>query len=260
MINYACHGVVLGPDNLLFSADYPGYATRILENALGNGLTAMFTNGTAGNINPRRRGSFQAAQALGMTLAGAALKAAERAYPTDEAVLHAVRREVYLPLKPLSPVETLQESITVRRAQIQASEQQGSLPEDMSGLRGELIQLGHQLHMAKELQRLERPEDLEALRKCTEIQGFAVDNVAFISVPGEVFVEIGLAIRQRSPFDTTVVIGYANDISVSYVPTATSYEEGGYEPNWAIVDRGAAQLLEEEASALLQCLHEEIYS
>ena len=56
----------------------------------------------------------------------------------------------------------------------------------MSGLRGELIQLGHQLHMAKELQRLERPEDLEALRKCTEIQGFAVDNVAFISVPGEV--------------------------------------------------------------------------
>ena len=75
-----------------------------------------------------------------------------------------------------------------------------------------------------------------------------------------VFVEIGLAIKHRSPFNPTVVIGYANDISVSYVPTALSYDKGGYEPNWAIVDRGAAQVLEDEASNLLERLYERAHT
>ena len=33
--NYACHAVVLGYDNLLISGDWPGYASRYLENDFG---------------------------------------------------------------------------------------------------------------------------------------------------------------------------------------------------------------------------------
>ena len=190
-----------------------------------------------------------------MALAGEALKVAEGIRLTSEVTLRSITQEVLLPLKPLPPLKTLRKTLEAKRAQVQASERDGDLPEDMSGARGELVQLGHQVYAAEELKRLERPEDLDALKKRTEIQGFAINNTAIIAVPGEVFVEIGLAIRKRSAFEGTAVVGYANDASVSYVPTRAAFDEGGYEPNWAIVDRDAAAMLEDEASRLLERLH-----
>jgi len=99
---------------------------------------------------------------------------------------------------------------------------------------------------------LENEEDLKANRLATEIQALRINESAFVVLPGEIFVEIGLAIKRRSPFEQTFVIGYANDINVSYVPTSESYEEGGYEPNWAKVDQGADKIIENEAVALLE--------
>lgn len=50
--NYACHAVVMGPDNLHISADWPGHACARLEAELGNDATCIFLQGGAGNINP----------------------------------------------------------------------------------------------------------------------------------------------------------------------------------------------------------------
>jgi len=63
LVNYTCHPVVLGRDNLLFSADYPKVVQRMTEKVLG-GIT-LFTLGCCGDINPRLRGSFQVAEELG---------------------------------------------------------------------------------------------------------------------------------------------------------------------------------------------------
>jgi len=51
LVNYACHPVVFGPDNLQYSADYPGEMMRVVEAAYP-GAQAMFLQGGAGNINP----------------------------------------------------------------------------------------------------------------------------------------------------------------------------------------------------------------
>ena len=50
LVNYACHGTVLGPDNLLVSADWIGAMRLRVESELG-GL-ALFLQGAAANINP----------------------------------------------------------------------------------------------------------------------------------------------------------------------------------------------------------------
>lgn len=251
LMNCACHAVVLGPENLLISADYPGYATAILERARGDRLTALFANGTAGNVNPRLRGTFEIARALGTALAGEAMKVAERTELTADPLLGVIRKEVLLPLKPQPPLETLLRSLRAKQELVRPAERDGDLPEDMSGPRGELVHLSHQVHAARALESRERPQDLAALRMRTEIQGFAVGDAAFVALPGEVFVEIGLAVKARSPFETTAVIGYANDYLVGYVPTAAAYDEGGYEPGWAIVSREAAEVLRDAAGELL---------
>jgi neutral ceramidase len=91
------------------------------------------------------------------------------------------------------------------------------------------------------------PADIVALR---------AGSIAFLFLPGEIFVEIGLAIRARSPFTFTAVVGFAEDY-IGYVPTDEAFEEGGYELGpgaWAKVERGSADLIEKTASALLEQL------
>ena len=52
MVNYACHPVVLGPENLEYSADYPSEMRRYLEEQMGHGVMAFFLQGAPGDINP----------------------------------------------------------------------------------------------------------------------------------------------------------------------------------------------------------------
>jgi len=50
LVNFACHPVVLGPENLQISADYPGVFTRLVEDSIGG--QCMFLQGACGDINP----------------------------------------------------------------------------------------------------------------------------------------------------------------------------------------------------------------
>lgn len=50
--NYTAHALTVGPGNMLYTADYPGVASALIESR-HCGCTALFTNGAAGNIHPR---------------------------------------------------------------------------------------------------------------------------------------------------------------------------------------------------------------
>ena len=82
LVNYACHAVNLGPDNLDYSADWPGYMYRKIEEQLGAPAVAYFIPGAGGDINPyddkqpRSQDAFGVAQKTGETIAAAVLKAA----------------------------------------------------------------------------------------------------------------------------------------------------------------------------------------
>ncbi len=77
--------------------------------------------------------------------------------------------------------------------------------------------------------------------------------MVFLFIPGELFVEIGLAIRTQSPYPSTFVVGYAED-AIGYIPTDQAFEEGGYELGpglWAKLGRGSEMILQQEALTLL---------
>jgi neutral ceramidase len=73
LVNYACHPSVLGPDNLQYSADYPGAMKRYVESRIP-GSTCLFVQGGAGDINPYRDKEpvagqgFQAVDEMGQAL------------------------------------------------------------------------------------------------------------------------------------------------------------------------------------------------
>lgn len=51
--HFACHPI-MNPPSKGNSADYPGYASKVIEEALGNGAVAIFLQGCGGDINPVR--------------------------------------------------------------------------------------------------------------------------------------------------------------------------------------------------------------
>ena len=87
-----------------------------------------------------------------------------------------------------------------------------------------------------------------------EVQVFRLDaDTAIVCLPCEIFVELGLAIKQASPFKQTLVIEICND-RPSYVPTLKAFGEGSYEVTNARVKPGAGEMLVDAAVKLLKQL------
>ena len=64
------------------------------------------------------------------------------------------------------------------------------------------------------------PKTMEA-----EIQVLSIDDLAIVALPGEIFVEIGLEIKNASPFKYTFVVELGNGW-LGYIPTAKAFSEG----------------------------------
>ena len=77
------------------------------------------------------------------------------------------------------------------------------------------------------------------------------DETAIVTLPGEVFVELGLAIKAASPFKTTLVIELTND-SPAYIPTKKAFAEGSYEIVNSRIQPGGGEKLVEAAIRLLK--------
>lgn len=87
------------------------------------------------------------------------------------------------------------------------------------------------------------------------LQAVRIGDLAIVTTPCETFVEIGLEIKEKSPFKHTFTIELANGYN-GYLPTPRQHEWGGYE-TW----RARSSYLEENASVavtrnLLQMLDE----
>ncbi len=75
-----------------------------------------------------------------------------------------------------------------------------------------------------------------------------------VPLPGEIFVELGLAIKQDSPFPSTIITELANG-SIGYIPTRRAYSQGNYEVVSARCAEGSGELLVDSAIRLLKELH-----
>jgi hypothetical protein len=87
-----------------------------------------------------------------------------------------------------------------------------------------------------------------------EVQVIALgDDLAWVSLPGEIFVELGLAIKKASPFRHTMIAELANG-SIGYIPNKEAYPQGNYEVVSARCAAGSGEMLVEAALRLLSGL------
>jgi neutral ceramidase len=88
-----------------------------------------------------------------------------------------------------------------------------------------------------------------------EVQVVALGKeLAWVALPGEIFVELGVALKKGSPFPVTMPVELANG-SVGYVPSARAYPQGNYEVVSARCAQGSGELLVAAALKALQEIH-----
>ena len=83
----------------------------------------------------------------------------------------------------------------------------------------------------------------------------SLGETAFFSFPGELFTEIGMEIKAKSPFTHTYIIGLANG-DAGYVPTRKAISEGGYAVDVRRIDADAEQVILSRSLGLLKQMYQ----
>lgn len=233
-VNFAMHLDTTG--GLRASADYPFTLAKLLGQLKGPDMLTLFATGCCGDINhidvkskTPQQGYDEAAR-IGTILAGEVLKTYARLKPVATSSPQGKSELVKLDLPEIKPGE-------VEQARKVATTFGKNKPTFL-----EQVQAYKVLDVARR-----EGKPLEA-----EVQIITLgDDLAFVALPGEIFVELGLAVKQQSPYPNTIIAELANG-SVGYVPTFKAYAQGNYEVVSARCAAGSGEKLAETAVRLLK--------
>lgn len=240
IVNFGLHPAILAGDNWFYSADYPGCLAEAMSRICDAEFTTVFFNGCCGNVNhldyrdkTQGRG-YQMTQRVGYMLAVAAAEAMKEqvAVSGDE-------------------IAVSSEMASLKRLPI--TDQQRKWSEDVlekartNPAPGQVDGLPDEFYAKTWLQMYEK----QNVDDQAEVMVVRIGDVGIVGLPGETFSQFGTDIKKRSPAKHTMVIELAND-AIGYIPTAESFEQGGYEstPGATMYVKGAGEKL--IASALGQ--------
>lgn len=218
LVNFACHGTVLGEDNLLVSADWIGVMRSHVEAELGG--VALFLQGAAANLNPdlclEDARTFKMAVELGRSVAEAVLATVQAGSTSLQGLpLRIERSEAWLPTE--SPVNGPRPPRNYGKLLMKLA----NLPAWLSFLADPLL---YQRYPWKS--RIEARDGNWSVPM--RINAVGIGELALVSFAAETFTEIGLKVKQDSPAGVTLFASLT-DGCIGYLHTAASHLEGGYE-------------------------------
>jgi neutral ceramidase len=279
IVNYTCHPIFAGAASRLISPDYPGPMRRTVERETG--ATCLFLQGATGNINPKNPMHPDVAEAeragtmLGLEAARVFLDTETRLtvereqWITSVATFHLIRHEAIasaspdrvtagetvlaLPLMPLPEIGAARALLAERQAALEKLTGQGADADELNPAKYQVMWADQ---LVRTIERKTGPAHVQI-----PVQAIRINDVALVGVAGELFVEVQLAIKQQSPFRSTLVAGYSNGC-IGYLPARDAYADGGYEVEHsykgyrlpAAIAPGAAEQIAESAVRLLQDL------
>jgi len=222
IVNFGTHPDTIGGTK--YSADWPGVVRSTFEAAVGDGVKCLFLNAAQGDVNcsqrfpPPGRAALNAERKarpkavslyVGRAVAGAALSVWDVCEEIPSGPVRGIVASHMMPANLPTPDEI-------------------KWVELFDAGRANEIPLGRM-----EITTLTSPGSRVRQLKAKQIKVFVStlaigDHLAFAGLPCEPFVDIGRAIKKRSPFRTTIITCLTND-SVGYIASTKAHSEGGYE-------------------------------
>ncbi|MCC6881545.1 MAG: hypothetical protein IT576_05290 [Verrucomicrobiales bacterium] len=254
--NWALHYVggipeVTGKDGKkvgMASADYFGEFARIMPYRIGGSkppenFVTFMTNGAAGDINNidfegirPPRAPFEQVQLVAGKAADAAWRAVNKIKAYDENPVVAMRQRLVTLNYRVPTQEEVDQAMRLLKLPRKEREAVNSRSTSVANVTV--------LYGGKE-----NPGTEEVI-----VQAVRIGDQAIVSMPFEVLVEIGLDIKQKSPFPHTFLIELANG-GYGYLPPPNQHELGGYE-TWLGTSRFEKEASVKLTKALLEMLQE----
>ncbi len=246
LVNFALHLDTVG--GTLYAADYPFYIEQGLRETLGEDFVLLFGNGTCGDINhiDVTRKERLKTEYIGTTLSRTVAESLGGLKAAAAPALAAKGMVVDAPLQSFSPDEIEQAKRDIEK--VGTSEL--SFLDQVKAYKILAVQWRGGSGHPNAKHRVGDPSTIPL-----EVQVFRLsDDVAVVGLPGEVFVDLGLAIKQASPFATTLVIELCQD-APGYIPTRQAFAEGSYETVNSRIAPGGGERMAEAAIKLLKELY-----
>ena len=229
LVDYAAHASVLGDRKKGYSSDYPGVVRSVIEKIYDGKVTAMFAAGAGGDIKIAslnedgtnfKYGDRRDLQRFGTIIAAEAVKVAESLQTRRVSEIRISSIEVELPLRNPPSVAEVEAELAELRQAVQEDEKTGK--EFNWGQHRRVIwaeETLKALHSGDVIRSV--PGEVQVLR--------LGDEAVFVAVPGELFAEVGLRIKELARGEdrpTAFLVAYANAY-VGYLPSAQSCREDG---------------------------------
>jgi hypothetical protein len=234
LVSAGCHPTALRADNLLISADYPGYVIRALER--DSGTLALWLTGAGADVDPVLTGpqavsplaasggssdddGFARAARLGRSIALEAQRVIDASQASSEAGLDIACEMLRLPLLP-APEPAALEATAVRERQL--------LDEALNTGRSGAARVHRAMYgwAADARQTISDRRAIDTVP--VEIQVVRLGDALLVGVSGELFSNLGLGIKAiAGPLQALVVMCANGDIG--YIAGREEYALGGYE-------------------------------
>jgi neutral ceramidase len=232
LFHHAGHPNTLSGENYLITSEYPGLASRLLEERWGG--EALYLNGAQGSVdidNFHDRG-WEGLERLGAALAAATSRAWD------------ARRTIEYPRIWVARSEYMVRPRSVTRRELRWAD------DVLNRTRGEIQPVADGVGDDFKATLIRRLYDASNSSIPVEQVGFAIGDCALISFPGELYTEVGMELKRRSPFPCTLLVGLTNGY-IGYVPTRKAIKEGGYAEEMREVDKSVAAVVLRKSLALL---------
>jgi hypothetical protein len=215
LVNYACHPVVFGSDNLQYSADFPGVMVKTVEQAFGGETVPMFLQGGDGDINP-----YYAVHPLNQDAVKMRDWTGERLGQEVVRVAKSIRTVSF----PETSVDIIEDTLDFRLRW-----NPEKFREAVAGSWGPKATAAFDRQRAKGW-------------RVPVATVLINQQIALMTLPGEPFVELQIDWRNRCPVRDAFFVGYTNG-SFGYFPTLKAASLGGYgaanTATWLQPDAGA---------------------
>ncbi|QDU10422.1 neutral/alkaline non-lysosomal ceramidase N-terminal domain-containing protein [Gimesia aquarii] len=253
--NFALHLDTVGGTK--WSADYPYFIERMLRDELGSELISIFGTGCCGDINHANPATpvRNKADFIGHSLGESISKQLSKLKLVENTNLTVHSKVVKLPLQDATR-EEVDRSIKL----LKIANQGGKVDffDHVTAYKKLILdQLRHHQPLAKTTDHITwgLSRSLSGIGETLPVDVTVMTvgtDVAIVCLPGEVFVELGLAIKQASPFPTTIIVELSNAVETIYIPHRAAYAGGSYEVTNSAVQPGSGEILVETALTLLR--------
>jgi hypothetical protein len=236
-VNYAVHLDNVG--GLEISADLPFALSETLKRYHGKEMVTVYTTGACGDVNhvnvawgAPQKGHDNATR-MGVILAGEVLSQ----WPVLKAVDGSLK--VRSEIVELSLPDVTSEDIDSSKDVIQTADDR---------TRASFMKLVQAHKVLDVAARNGKPWEVE-------VQVITLgDQLAWVALPGEIFVQLGLDLKLDSPYPQTMIAELANG-SIGYIPNMRAYPQGNYEVVSARCAAGSGEKLIATAIRLLKDSH-----